>query len=392
MDIFNNVAAFLKERETEIHGLWETLVNIDSGSHDIEGVDRAAACMHGFYTRHNIPCRLVERDNSGNGVVAEFCAGAKGKPAIFVGHYDTVWEPGTTAKRPFTVRDGMAYGPGVFDMKGGIVMLSYVGLALERCGFNDRPIRVVLAGDEEIMHEYSNQAAILDEQSRGCCAAFCFEGCYPDPKHPIARKGVITLSMTISGVPAHAGKNPEDGRSAVLEATHKIQAMEALTDFASHATVTVGTIQGGTYPNTTPDSCTLGIDVRGIDELQMEQLVERIQAIAAHNTVAGTSAVVERKGTMPPMANLPGHNAFLALSQRCSRELGLPEPVGILTGGASDAAYASRVGVPVLDHMGVRGNYLHTEREYAIVASLMERMLLTTKCVLNLHEIEPYSA
>jgi glutamate carboxypeptidase len=198
--------------------------------------------------------------------------------------------------------------------------------------------------------------------------------------------------MEIGGVPAHAGKNPEDGRSAILEAAHKIQAMEALTDLKEYVTVTVGTISGGTFPNTTPDRCVLGIDVRGISEEQIESTVQKIQAIASKNIVPGTSARIARKGSMPSMANLPGNNALLELSKRCSRELGLVEPVGIISGGASDAAYASKVGVPVLDHMGVQGNYLHTEQEYAIVSSLLERMKLATLCVLRLKEIKPYAA
>jgi glutamate carboxypeptidase len=391
MDIFSEISTFFSKNEADIYSFWERLVNIDSASNYLEGVNKAAELVYQFYLLNGISARLFTRKKSGSAIVATVCEQGKGKPAIFVGHYDTVWGPGTVAKRPFTVRGGNAYGPGVFDMKAGIVMLSYIALALQKANFKERPIKIVLASDEEIMHEYSDQGEILERESKGCVAAFCFEGCYPQPKHPIARKGVVTLAMEIMGVPAHAGKNPEDGRSAILEATHKIQAMEALTDFKEYVTVTVGTISGGTFPNTTPDLCVLGIDVRGISDEQIESTVQKIQAIAAKNTVPGTSARVAQKGSMPPMANLPGNNALLELSQRCSRELGLVEPAGIISGGASDAAYASKVGVPVLDHMGVQGDYLHTEQEYAIVSSLLERMKLTALCVLNLKEIEPFA-
>jgi glutamate carboxypeptidase len=392
MDIFSKVSTFFNNNETDIYSFWERLVNIDSASNYLEGVNRAAELVYKFYLSHGISAQLLTRKDAGSAIVATVCGQGTGKPVIFVGHYDTVWGPGTATKRPFTIRDGKAYGPGVFDMKAGIIMISYIALALQKADFKERPIKIVLASDEEIMHEYSDQGEILERESRGCVAAFCFEGCYPEPKHPIARKGVVTLAMEIGGVPAHAGKNPEDGRSAILEAAHKIQAMEALTDLKEYVTVTVGTISGGTFPNTTPDRCVLGIDVRGISEEQIESTVQKIQAIASKNIVPGTSARIARKGSMPSMANLPGNNALLELSKRCSRELGLVEPVGIISGGASDAAYASKVGVPVLDHMGVQGNYLHTEQEYAIVSSLLERMKLATLCVLRLKEIKPYAA
>lgn len=165
---------YIDQHREEMLAIWKDLVNTESGSYYVDGVDEVAKKIAAVLEKEGINNTIIENEKAGNAIIAEF-AGDEQAPVMFLGHMDTVFKYGEAAKRPFTIKDDKAYGPGVLDMKGGIVIALFVAKALKAAGFSERPIKIVLAGDEEIAHVNSNAAELIMEQAKGCIAAFNFE-------------------------------------------------------------------------------------------------------------------------------------------------------------------------------------------------------------------------
>ena len=176
-------------------------------------------------------------------LVAEY--GDASKPFIVLtGHMDTVFGDGTAAARPFTIKDGKVTGPGVLDMKGGVTILLYAVRFLLEAGYNRYRIKIILAGDEEVAHGNSTASADYEKEAKGAVMGFNLETGCVDNSVVIERKGVAQYLFEVDGVGAHAGNNPEDGRSAVEELAHKILDIQAETDWQEGTTVNCGVIAG----------------------------------------------------------------------------------------------------------------------------------------------------
>ncbi len=196
------------------------------------------------------------RQRAGCGIRAQ-----TSKPHVcFMGHFDTVFPRGTTAKRPFRIEEGKAYGPGVLDMKSGVTIQLFAARALMEAGYSDRLIRIVLAGDEESMHPKSDMPRVFEEESRGAVAAFNFETGDVNNSLVVGRKGTIAYDVVVEGVSVHAGREPQKGRSAILEMAHKIVDIQALTDYEKGITFNVGTVKGGVVRNAVPDFAEIGVE------------------------------------------------------------------------------------------------------------------------------------
>ncbi len=235
---------FIGNRREEMLSLWRTLVDTESGTFFKEDADQAAAFLKDALENYGARVRTVEFADAGNGLVAEFGSSSDKAPVCFLGHFDTVFPRGTVAERPFRIEDGRVYGPGVLDMKGGVVIQLFAARALAEAGC-DRPIRIVLAGDEESMHARSDMARVFEEESRGAVVAFNFETGDVENTLVVGRKGTIACDIAVRGVSVHAGREPEKGRSAILEIAHKIVAIQGLTNCAKGITFNVGTVKGG---------------------------------------------------------------------------------------------------------------------------------------------------
>lgn len=240
---------------------WKSLVNRDCGSGNKAGVDSVGQDIRRFLEPLGFMVRFHEYEKAGNMLVAEY--GDMTKPfVILTGHMDTVFADGTAAERPFTVQDGRVTGPGVLDMKGGITVMLYAVKTLLESGWNRYPLKIILAGDEEVGHGWSDAAQDYRKEARGALMAFNYETGFIDNGIVLERKGCAQYRFDFHGVGAHAGNNPEDGRSAVKELCHKALDMEALTDMAEGTTVNVGVIAGGTVPNAIPENAWCRVDVR----------------------------------------------------------------------------------------------------------------------------------
>lgn len=379
---------FIETHRAEMLSLWQELVSIESGSRNKAGVDRVAARLQEIITLDAADVRIIEYENAGNMLIASYGADRKSAAVAFMGHMDTVFPDGTIDQRPFTIKEGKAYGPGVLDMKGGIVILLYAVKALQAAGYDCRPLKILLAGDEEIAHKNSNAAEIFQTEVAGCVAAFNCETGFDDDRIVVGRKGGGTFLMETHGVAAHTGNNPQDGRSAILELAQKVMDVHKLTDWDAGTTFSVGTFQGGTVSNSTPDYAKMEIDVRCIKASAVAEFTRQLAEIAARTYVEGTRTTLSGGISFMPMETTPGVLKLFELVARTAVENGMGTPTPIQSGGASDSANSVFAGVPTVCSMGVKGGKNHAPEEYAVVESLFERAKLLVACVLKIDNVK----
>ena len=225
-------SAYIDRHRDEMLSLWEKIVSIESGTPDKEGVDRVGAVLKDELESAGVETAVIPMERFGNLLTGVWNKEAAGQPIVLIGHMDTVFAKGTLEKNPFRIdENGNAHGPGVLDMKAGLVIVVYVLKALHEYGYGKRPIRVVFAGDEENGHRQTNAESEIRKLCAGCAAAFNFETGFIDDGLVVGRKGSCRVTLTVHGVAAHAGNDPQRGRNAILEMAHKIIEIQKLHDF-----------------------------------------------------------------------------------------------------------------------------------------------------------------
>lgn len=383
-EIQQKISAFIDGHREEMLSLWQEVVNMESGSGNKPGIDAVATRFQQVLDGAGATTRIVEMEKAGNMLVGEVGSGRANPAVLFMGHMDTVFPLGTVAKRPFTIKDGTAYGPGVLDMKGGIVAALYAIKALNAVGYDTHPLKMILAGDEEIAHANSNAAEVFMQEAKGAAAAFNVETGFVDDAIVTGRKGSALFNLEVKGVAVHAGNEPENGRSAILEIAHKIIDIQNLTNWETGTTFNVGTIEGGTVPNAVPGNAKIVIDVRYMDPALLPDIRRQLEAVAAKTYVQGTTTSVTQTPGIAPMQTTDGVKKLFEVVKKTYAELGLGTPYGKLVGGGSDSAYSVIAGVPTVCAMGVKGGRNHSPEEFAIVETLFERAKLLANCAINL--------
>lgn len=378
-DIFSKIDA----EKPAMMETWRFLVDRDCGPDNKPGVDQVGADIRDFLEPLGFKVRFHEYEQAGNMLVAEY--GDMTKPFIILtGHMDTVFAKGTSTKRPFKAENGVVTGPGVLDMKGGVTILLHVVKLLTEAGYDRYPIKIILAGDEETGHMKSNGGADYMTEAKGAVMGFNLETGFVDNGIVLARKGVAQFMMEIDGVGAHAGNNPEDGRSAVEELCHKVLDIQALTDWDEGTTVNTGVIAGGTVANAVPEHAWCKIDVRFKKQEGIARVEKALEEIAKKVYVKDTHTTVRCLVKVAAMVELPGSKALFEKAEAIAEDNGLPKMKPIMVGGGSDSAYLTMAGVPTLCALGVRGQYNHTVREYAEEDSLTERAKLLAALLMKL--------
>ncbi len=373
---------FIDTHQKEMLALWRELVQIESGSQYKAGVDAVAQKVKSQLDCLGAQTRVIEMPHAGNMVVSSW-GEADRAPILLLGHMDTVFPNGTIHERPFTIQDGKAYGPGVLDMKGGLVIALYAVKALQAAGYQTRPIKWILAGDEEMAHQQSNAAACIQAEAKGAAAAFNCETGFLDNGLVVQRKGSAVYTMRVQGVGAHAGNNPKGGRSAILEIAHKVIDIQNAADWKKGTTFNVGLIQGGTVVNAVPDAASIQIDVRYLQPEYIEDIQQTLQQIATKQYVPDTKTTLQKVAGFAPMKRTEATEQLFETVKKTYKEMGLPKPHAMMVGGGSDSAYTVLAGVPTVCAMGVKGAYNHTPREYADTASLFERAKILAACIIN---------
>ena len=354
----------------------EKLVNIDSGSFDMDGLKEVAEVIAKMYEDAGFYTSL---DFRGEGKRPFITATSK-DPAtfgdeerpidiMFFGHFDTVFPKGTAAERPFSTDGEKAYGPGSADMKAGVVLGFYLAKALKE-KYPDLNIALLNNGDEEISAIDSVDSLI--EFAKKVKYAFDMEPGRISGNFVKCRKGGGEYSVKCYGKSAHAGNAPDKGLSAIREAGRCITEMMALNDFEAGTTVNVGLINGGTASNTIPDYCEMILDLRFWTDEQRFQLEKDLQAIADSPSVEGVRVEFKRMAGVPPMLERPLTQKMVEIMEEEAAELGLSFGFE-KSGGMSDASFVSKAGTPVIDACGPCGDFLHSEREYFVLDTIEER-------------------
>ena len=361
----------------------ERLVNIDCGSYTKPGIDEVGRFVAGFL-RDQLAAEVEIDANErlGDTVIGRL-AGAQGGPrALLIGHMDTVFEPGTAAERPFRVEDGIAYGPGVTDMKSGLLCGLYALKVLRAlAGPGDaagawlplEALTFVANPDEEIGSPVSSP--VIRREAASADLALVLECARANGDIVSSRKGIVDLHLVITGRAAHAGVEPEKGRSATLEAAHKTIALHALNGRWPGVTVNVGVIDGGTRPNVVAEHALLKVDVRAVTRSALEQAEAAILETAATSTVPDVTTIVEEHGRHWPMEKLERSSRLIQHARDLADELGFALN-DAATGGASDANTTAGMGMPSIDGLGPIGGNDHSPAEYLEVASVVPRVTL----------------
>jgi glutamate carboxypeptidase len=380
------VTAIVAARRATFLTELEALVNIDCGSYTPGGVNAVADfCADALSALGADVDRLRREHAYGRAAVGDLIIGriaGDGPRLLLIGHMDTVFDPGTAAERPFRIEGDRAYGPGVTDMKAGLLAGLHATAALHEAGV--RPaITFVANPDEEIGSPFSTPhiRALVREHD----VALVLECARANGDIVSARKGIADYHITITGRAAHAGVEPEKGRSAILEAAHQVLALHQLNGRWPSVTVNAGVIRGGTRPNVVPERCLLQIDLRAATVDEFEAATGELERIVSIPTVAGTSARTTHTAGHRPMEKSAAAARLVDLAVSIAGELGF-ELHDAATGGASDANTTSAGGLPTLDGLGPVGGDDHSADEWLDVTSIVPRTTLLAALISRVGE------
>jgi glutamate carboxypeptidase len=376
------IHGFLSSAEADFLRDLERLVNIDCGSYTKAGVDEVGRWVADQLGELGAEVSSEPNDELGDTVVARLRGSQPGGPRVLlIGHMDTVFPEGTVAGRPFSLRGGRAYGPGVTDMKGGLLAGLYALRALREVGeWPFGRLTFVANPDEEIGSPKSGPVIRLEAADSD--VVLVLECARANGDIVSARKGVVDVALRLVGRAAHAGVEPEKGRSAVLEAAHKTVALHALNGRWPGVTVNVGLIRGGTRPNVVAESAELQVDLRATSRAAMEEAEAALHEICARTTIAEVSCEIETLGRHWPMERSPATAALVEQAVEIAHRLGF-QLNDAATGGASDANTTAGMGLPTLDGLGPVGGNDHSPAEYLEVDSIVPRTTLLAGLLLS---------
>jgi glutamate carboxypeptidase len=360
----------------------ERLCNVDCGSYSPAGVneiaDWVAADLGGLGAR-------VERRPDTSGRYGDTVIGTiDGRPGagpriLLIGHMDTVFPEGTVAERRFRIENGIARGPGVSDMKGGLLLGLRTLAALRSLGGGGldglpfESITFLANPDEEIGSPSSTPHIRAAASSTDAC--FVLEGARASGDFVSARKGIADLRLIVHGRAAHAGVEPEKGRNAIVAGADLVKAIHALNGRWPDVTANVGVFNAGTRPNVVPDRAELQVDVRAMAAASLEAALAAVGEIAASPSVPDVTVELETMAGWAPMEKLERSGRLADHTIALASRLGFVTK-DVTTGGASDANTTSSMGVPTIDGLGPVGGLDHSPDEYLEVDSIVPRTAL----------------
>jgi glutamate carboxypeptidase len=360
--------------------LLRTMVEIESCSYDKPGIDALAEFLAPRFRDRGAVVEILSDPARGNALKAVYESKRPGKPVMILGHLDTVWPSGSTSARPFRIEDGRAYGPGVFDMKSGILLSLLICQAFHEKEIDPgKKLIFFFSADEEI----GSKTALphLSSIARFCGNVLCLEPSLPGGKVKTFRKGVGSFDIRVEGIPAHAGVDHERGANAIQELSRLVLHLQSLTDYARGITVNVGKIQGGTASNVVPALCEAAVDFRVAtveDGGWLENVVHSIQP-------ADRRCRIQVQGGLarPPLERTPAVIALYEKARELASSVGMDLGEGS-TGGGSDGSFTAAMGIPTLDGLGVQGDGAHALHEHIVVDDIARRTALLTLLVQSL--------
>lgn len=365
----------MKDMSEETADLLEGIrawVEIESHTPDLDGVRAMADKVAADYAQCGAEVERVAGTGYGDHLLVHApWNGQKNAPGILlISHIDTVHPKGTLETFPFRVEGDLAFGPGIYDMKGGAYIAMRAVSDLATTGGTPLPVSHLFVADEEIGSPTSKD--LIESLGKAAKYVLVTEPAREGGKIVVARKGAVRYTVTTHGEASHAGARHADGRSAIKEMAHTVLKFEALTNYERGTTCNVGTIEGGTGTNVVPARCSIRVDIRISD---MEALTE-VEAFVAALTPEDPDVRIEVVGGLdrPPYERDAGIDALFDLAREVAAEIGW-ELEGLKTGGGSDGNFTAQY-TPTLDGLGVDGKGGHSNYEQLKISSLQPRRLL----------------
>lgn len=363
-------------RLPDMLALLKQLVETESPSHDQAAVNRVGMLIIQECHRLGTEVEIVQSAQTGDHIIARWNAHSPGETVLLLHHMDTVFPLGTLARMPFYSKDDKTYGPGVLDMKGGIVVTLAAIAGLREVGQLNRPVTALFTSDEEIGSGTSRK--LIETLAGPAAVALVMESGLVDGSIKVWRKGVGDFTVSVKGRAAHAGGEHEKGRNAIRELAHQVLEIEKMTDYQAGTTVNVGVIRGGTVTNVVPDEAMAEGDIRILVPEEAGRIADALKALkpAFPDTILDVMVDFNR----PPMPFNDANKTALEKAQKIAASEGI-ELKASGSGGGSDGNFVAPLGIPVLDGLGTVGADYHSEREWIYTASLASRAKLAAALI-----------
>ena len=389
-NMFNTICEYIDAHRDEMVEKLTTFVNLEGHFTEKENVLKARTWFQKELEAEGFKCRFREVADDRCGImIADLGEDRPGKPIMFSGHCDTVHYTGSFGgPNPTRVEDGKIYGPGVLDMKGGLIIALYATKALNAAGYKDHPIKFIVVGEEESDHVGNNGDKILTEESKGSLCCFNMETGKLQNAICTQKKSQFTYYLTVDGVGGHAGNDFLKGRNAINEAVFKIEEIIKLTDLSQGTTVTTAVIKGGGHTSGIADHCEVVFDIRVTNEAEAQRTLNAMYEIAGKTFIEGTTTKLDYyRAKLLPLQETEETVKFFNLINDVAVSNGFDPFEKLHLGGASDAGNIEAAGIPVVDNCGIRGEYAHNLKEYGVVESLYDRAKIFAGTVLRIDEM-----
>lgn len=362
----------------------EYLVNIDSNASDKKGIEKVADFFKQKFSKSGWFVKEHYADENLGPCVEISNTNDKQWDLLLLGHMDTVFEAGTAYQRSFKIVEGRAYGPGVTDMKSGDLMGAYVidALASEQALL---PLKVCLALNPEEEKGSKHVRKWLEDLSVNSKYVIVLEHARGDNEHVQERKGLGRYNFKFQGVAAHAGNNPELGRSAITEMAYWIGKLTDLTNLAEGFTINIGTVEGGKAANIVASEANMVVDLRLVRLEQEQKFNDCITSLKEHAKAKEVKIEMSGGINRPPMFVTEKTEQFMALVNSVSTTLGMPCN-WCKAGGGSDGNFSAALGIPTVDGFGPLGGSVHTDKEYLEVKAIEPSAKLLMEIIKTLRE------
>lgn len=376
----SNINNFIDSKKDDILTTLGTLVNLDSATFYKKGVDIAGDFLSQKFLETGFDIERIPQKDYGDHLLCKFKG--QGDNTLIIGHFDTALPQGCPKLRPFKIIGNKGYGCGVADMKAGVIATLYAIKSILETTELRPNITVILNSDEEPGSPTSRD--VIFQEAPKAARAFIME---PGEHHSIIthRKGVGIFTFFTKGIAAHAGAEPEKGRSAIIEMGHMILDLSRLNDFERGITVNVGVISGGTYPYVVAEEASAKVDCRIPTKKDGEYLKEKFDEIIGNSKIKGVKRSWQGDFHRPPMEKVENTDQLLQIINNIAEELAIPIKESS-TGGASDGNLTSSRNIITIDGMGPSGSGFHGPDEYVEINSVFERTKLLAQTLNSIYK------
>ena len=385
-EMTRNVFLVIDELCDKYLGVLIDACNIESKSDNKEGVDAVGEYFSNIAREMGYTQNKREFEQAGNVYSFTYNPCGEKKPISLSAHMDTVHEKGLFGYPPTHVEGDYVYGPGVGDCKGNIAIELLVMEALKRCGYKERPVKLILQSDEEVSSSLSDHKTIefMVDEARGSAAFLNAESHNAARCLSIGRKGIVTYKVVVKGKKVHAGYCTR-GANAIKEAAHKIIEFEEGNDIDS-ITFNCGKINGGAAKNIVADYCEFFVEYRFKNMEEKRIADEKFKRIIETVHVEGTTTSVEQLSWRLPMEPDEKNKRLVEIINGIMDDVGIEPFKAITTAGGADSAYTSLAGIPTIDSIGIEAEDIHTVRERARILSIAEMAKVTAAVIINFPE------